>query len=219
MTNFNHIKHEIPRLKRIDSPAGRVYQTESGKSYPSVTAVTGLLGKQAIMEWRKRVGEEEANKISARAAGRGTRIHSLCEDYLSNKTPEVSMFDIETYNSIRKELDNINNIHCLETKLYSDYLEVAGTVDCIAEYKGKMSIIDFKTSGRMKSRDDIHGYFIQTSAYAVMFEERTGIPVDRLVILMAVDHEKHPLVFVEKRDDWIGKFQELREEYRQWKNI
>lgn len=216
---FTHIHHDIPKLKRIDSPAGRVYTTESGQAYPSVTAVTGLLGKEAILEWRKRVGEEEANRISARAARRGTRVHTLCEDYLSNKTPEVGLFDIDAYNSIRKELDNINNIHCLETKLYSDYLKVAGTVDCIAEYNGKMSIIDFKTSRRPKTRDEIHGYFIQTSAYAVMFEERTKIPVSRLVILMAVDDQPDPLVFVEKRDDWIGRFIELREDYRKWKNI
>lgn len=216
---FVHISHDIPQLKRVDSPAGRVYQTEDGKSYPSVTAVTGLHGKQAILEWRKRVGEEEANRISSRAANRGTRIHSLCEDYLLNKTPEVSMFDLEAYNSIRKELDNINNIHCLETKLYSDYLKVAGTVDCIAEYKGMMSVIDFKTSKRVKTKDEIHNYFMQTSAYAVMFEERTGIPVSKLVILMAVDDEPDPIVFIEKRDDWIHGFIGLREEYSKWKNI
>jgi len=216
---FTHISHDIAKLKRVDSPAGRVYQTPEGKSYPSVTAVTGLHGKQAILEWRKRVGEEEANRISARAANRGTRIHTLCEDYLSNKTPEVSMFDLEAYTSIRKELDNIDNIHCLETKLYSDYLQVAGTVDCIAEYKGKMSVIDFKTSKRVKSREDIHNYFMQTAAYAVMFEERTKIPVSKLIVLMAVDDEKDPIVFVENRDDWINGFIDLREEYKSWKNI
>lgn len=216
---FTHISHDIAQLKRVDSPAGRVYQTPEGKSYPSVTAVTGLHGKQAILEWRKRVGEEEANRISARAANRGTRIHTLCEDYLSNKTPEVSMFDLEAYNAIRKELDNIDNIHCLETKLYSDYLQVAGTVDCIAEYKGKMSVIDFKTSKRVKSREDIHNYFMQTAAYAVMFEERTKIPVSKLVILMVVDDMEDPIVFVENRDDWINGFIDLREEYKSWKNI
>lgn len=216
---FNHIHHEIPTLKRVDSDAGRVYQTESGKAYPSVTSVTGLHGKQAILEWRKRVGEEEANRISSRAAGRGTRIHSLCEDYLSNKDPDVSMFDLEAFKSLRPELDKINNIHCLETKLYSDYLEVAGTVDCIAEYNGKMSVIDFKTSKRLKDRDEIHGYFMQTAAYAVMFEERTGIPVSKLVILMSVDDHDKPAIFIEKRDDWIYNFIELRKEYKRIKNV
>lgn len=216
---FVHIHHDIPKLKRVDSEAGRVYQTETGKAYPSVTSVTGLHGKQAFFEWRKRVGEEEANRIAARAAGRGTRVHTLCEDYLLNKDPEISMFDVEAFKSLRPELDKINNIHCLETKLYSDYLEVAGTVDCIAEYNGKMSIIDFKTSKHVKSRDDIHGYFMQTAAYAVMFEERTDIPVSKLVILMAVDDHDTPLVFVEKRDDWIGSFIELRKEYKRIKNV
>ena len=211
-TAFQHIHHDIAKLKRIDSESGRVYQTPSGKAYPSVTSVLGLLGKAEILAWRKAVGEEEANRVSARAARRGTSIHSLCEDYLLNKDVNPGHFDLETFRSISPYLDKINNIHCLETQLYSDYLQVAGTVDCIAEYEGKMSIIDFKTSRRVKTRDDIHGYFMQTAAYAVMFEERTGIPVGRMVIIMSVDDEK-PLIFKEKRDDWIHNFIQLREDY------
>ena len=216
---FNHIHHDIGTLKRIDSPAGRVYQTPSGKAYPSVTSVTGLHGKDAFFEWRKRVGEEEANRVAARASNRGTRVHTLCENYLLNSPSEVSIFDIEAFKALKPELDKINNIHCLETKLYSDYLEVAGTVDCIAEYNGKVSVIDFKTSKRLKHRDDIHGYFMQTAAYAVMFEERTGIPVSKLVILMSVDDHEEPAVFVEKRDDWIGSFIELRKDYKRIKGV
>ena len=199
-------------MVRVDSPEGRKYQTPSGKSYPSVTSVVGIHGKEAIFEWRKRVGEEEANRVSARAARRGTAIHSLCEDYLLNKEVKPGLFDLETFGSIKPLLDRINNIHCLETQLYSDYLQVAGTVDCIAEFDGKVSVIDFKTSKRLKSREDIHGYFMQTAAYSVMFEELTNIPVSRLVIIMAVDDE-NPLLFIEKRDDWIYKFIELREDY------
>lgn len=211
-TQFQHISHDIPKLVRVDSASGRVYQTPSGQAYPSVTSVLGLLGKAEIQAWRARVGEEEANRVSARAARRGTAVHSLCEDYLLNKDVKPGPFDLETFNSIKPFLNRINNVHCLETQLFSHHLQVAGTVDCIAEFDGRMSIIDFKTSKRVKSRDDIHGYFMQTSAYAVMFEERTGIPVDRLVIIMSVDDDK-PLLFVEKRDDWIGKFIELREDY------
>jgi genome maintenance exonuclease 1 len=177
----------------------------------------GILGKAEILAWRARVGEAEANKISSRAARRGTAIHSLCEDYLLNKEVNPAPFDLETFGSIRPYLDKINNIHCLETQLYSDYLQVAGTADCIAEYEGKLSIIDFKTSKRIKTRDDIHGYFMQTSAYAVMFEERTGIPVGRLVIIMSVDDE-NTLVFKEKRDDWINNFIELRADYSKLHN-
>lgn len=217
-TAFQHIHHDIDKLVRVDSANGRSYQTPSGKAYPSVTSILGLLGKAEILEWRKRVGEEEANRVSARAARRGTAIHSLCEDYLLNKQVNAGPFDLETFNSIRPFLDKINNVHCLETQLYSDYLQVAGTVDCIAEYDGRLSIIDFKTSKRIKTRDDIHGYFMQTAAYAVMFEERTKIPVDTLVIIMAVDDEK-PIVFKEKRDDWINNFIELREDYSKLKNL
>lgn len=210
---ITHIHHNIVKLKRIDGPNGRVYETPSGKAYPSVTAVTGLHGKAEIIAWRKRIGEEEANRISKRATTRGTRIHSLCEDYLNNKEVVVDMFDQHTFKSIKPLLDRINNIHCLETQLYSDHLRVAGTVDCIAEFDGRMSVIDFKTSSRLKTRDEIHSYFQQCSAYAVMFEERTGISVGRLVILMSVDGENEASIFIEKRDAWIGSFIELREDY------
>lgn len=216
-TTFHHIHHEIDKLARIDSPTGRLYQTPTGRSYPSVTSVLGILGKAEILEWRKRVGEDEANRISARAARRGTAIHTLCERYLLNENVNPGPFDLDTFKSLKPYLDNINNIHCLETQLYSDFLQVAGTVDCIAEYEGKLSIIDFKTSKRVKSRDDIHGYFMQTAAYAVMFEERTGIPVGKLVIIMSVDDDK-PLIFKEKRDDWINRFIELREDYSKLMN-
>lgn len=217
-TTFQHIHHEIDKLTRIDSPGGRLYQTPTGRSYPSVTSVLGILGKAEILEWRKRVGEAEANRVAARAARRGTSIHTLCEHYLLNKEVDPGPFDLETFKSITPYLDKINNIHCLETQLYSNFLQVAGTVDCIAEYEGKLSVIDFKTSKRIKSRDDIHGYFMQTAAYAVMFEERTGIPVGRLVIIMSVDDDK-PLIFQEKRDDWIYKFIELREDYSKLKGF
>ena len=210
------IEHDFPSLKRVDSPQGRVYQTITGLKYPSVTSVLSMMDKSSLYEWRKRVGEEEANRVSARAARRGTAIHSLCEEYLYGKNPEPSMFDAQVFNSIKPHLDKIDNIHALESKLYSDYLRVAGTVDCIAEFDGRLSVIDFKTSRRLKSREDIPGYFIQTAAYAVAFEERTGIPVSRLVIIMAVDDEQ-PLIFKEKRDDWIDQFIELREAYSKLK--
>ena len=216
---FNLIPCEFPKLSRITSPDGtRVYETPSGKSYPSVTTVTGLLKKQAIVAWRKSVGEQAANEISSKAANRGTRIHSLCEKYLSNNEVDPGYFDKDMWDSLKNKLDDINNIYALEAQLYSDHLEVAGTVDCIAEYNGRLSVIDFKTSRRQKQRDNIYDYFMQCSAYAVAFEERTRIPVTQLVILMAVEDES-PLIFIEKRDTWIEGFKNLREEYRQWKNI
>jgi genome maintenance exonuclease 1 len=215
---IQHIHHDLQRLQRITTPEGRLYQTPSGKSYPSVTTITGLLGKEAIIAWRKRVGDEEANRISTKAANRGTKIHSLCESYLNNEHVEPDFFHKEMWNSILPELNKIDNVHCLESPLYSDHLQVAGTVDCIAEYEGKLSVIDFKTSKRIKSREDIHNYFMQCSAYAVAFEERTGISVPRIVIIMGVDDE-NTLIFKEKRDDWIGNFIELRKYYREQKGL
>jgi genome maintenance exonuclease 1 len=216
---FNHIYYDIPKLERKTSADGsRVYETPSGRAYPSVTTVTGLHNKQAILDWRKRVGAEEANRISTQAAKRGTRIHTLCESYLNNEHVEPNLFDTETFKAIKPYLNNIQDVHCLETPLYSDHLEVAGTVDCIAKYNGKMSVIDFKTSKRKKSRDDIHNYFMQCSAYAVAFEERTGVPVGKIVIIMAVDDDD-TIIFEEKRDDWINGFIDLRADYRSWKGI
>jgi hypothetical protein len=226
---FLQINHEFPSLERITKDGVRVYKTPSGKSYPSVTTVTGLLKRREIQEWRERVGAEEANKIAGRASSRGTRVHSLCENYLSNKEVAPSYFDRQIWKAIKPHLDCINNIHALETKLYSDHLEVAGTVDCIAEYEGKLSVIDFKTSTKAKQKEDIHDYFMQCSAYAVAFEERTKIPITNLVIIMGVDESHESLmgldqrgdaiVFREKRDNWIGEFKKLREEYRKWKAV
>lgn len=217
MKTFIH--HDIPKLERKTGPDGkRVYSTPSGKSYPSVTTVTSLLGKQAIMEWRKRVGEEEANRISARSARRGTAMHTLCENYLRGTPIEPDSFDNDMWKSIQPFVDKIDNIHALETPLYSDHLQVAGTVDCIAEYEGRLSVIDFKTSKRIKRSEDIKNYFMQCSAYAVAFEELVKIPVSRLVIIMGVDDED-PIVFNEKRDSWIGDFIELRESYRKMFDI
>jgi genome maintenance exonuclease 1 len=216
---FNRIYHDIPKLERATAPDGsRVYKTPSGRAYPSVTTVTGQHNKAAIIEWRKRVGEAEANRISTTAAKRGTRVHTLCESYLNNESVEPNMFDAETFKAIKPYLNNIQDIHCLETALYSDHLEVAGTVDCIAKYNGKMSVIDFKTSKRRKSRDDIHNYFMQCSAYAVAFEERTGVPVGKIVIIMAVDDDD-TIIFEENRDEWINGFIGLRKDYKSWKGI
>lgn len=215
---FNHIQHEFPRIKRTTNSDGkRVYETPSGKMYPSVTTVTGLHVKQEILAWRKRVGEEEANKITTRAAKRGTRIHSLCEDYLSNKESKKDLLDVDMWQTIQPHLDSINNIHALEKKLYSDHLEVAGTVDCIGEYKGKLSVIDFKTSRRRKTLQEIDHYFMQCSAYAVAFEEMLDIPVSNLVVIMAVDSDDC-IIFNEKRDAYIDRFIDLRKQYKKLYN-
>lgn len=198
---------------------GRVYVNVSGTAYPSATTVLSVLSRDSIAAWRKRVGEEEANKISSKASTRGTKIHTLTETYLKNenvsdKINEVraTMLDVEMFTKFKPILDPISNIHCQELALYSDHLRMAGRVDCIAEYNGKRAVIDFKTSNKSKSKSYIESYFMQTAAYAIMYEERTGIPVPWLVILIAVEDDD-PQVFIEKRDDWVKKLLRTRDYY------
>jgi genome maintenance exonuclease 1 len=156
------------------------------------------------MAWRKRVGEEKANAISRKATSRGTNVHSLCEQYLNNSEMQNMMPDAkEMFVSLKPYLDKINNIHYQECALWSNQLGVAGRVDCIGEYEGELSVIDFKTSARLKSRESIEDYFWQTAAYALMYEEMIGKPIDNLVIIMAVEDHK-PLIFKEKTENHIA---------------
>jgi genome maintenance exonuclease 1 len=214
---FIHVKDKVKTLDldTVYLDGKRHYVTPEGNVYPSVTTVVGAHGKDSLNEWRKRVGEQEADKISRQAANRGNKLHKLCEDYLNN---ELSIdgempTTIQLFNSIKPIIQNyINNIYEIESPLYSDHLKVAGRVDCIAEFDGKISIIDFKTSSKPKLESYILNYFTQASAYAVMFEERTGISVSRLAIIIAVENDQ-PQVFIKKRDDYIGKFIEYRNLY------
>ena len=209
-----HIAHpEIAQLTRVSVNGSRWYQTPEGKRYPSVTSVTSHASKGAINEWRNKVGHAEADKISARASNRGTRIHSLCEDYLNNKEIMPSDFDLDSWKSMRPLLDSIDNIHGNEIRLYSDLLEVAGTADCIADYKGTLSVIDFKTSGKLKNKDWISNYFIQCACYAMMLGEMVGILPKQIVILIAVDDEE-PQIFIEKTSDWMPFAIDARREFR-----
>jgi len=204
-------------LEQVNTDTGRFYKTPTGELYPSVTTVTGLFGKDAIKQWRARVGDEEANRVSSQAATRGTRIHQLCEDYLNNDDIDSSKYtldDVENFKELKPELDNnIDNIHLQEQRLYSDYLKIAGTVDCVAEWKGKLSIVDFKTARKAKNRDYILNYFCQATAYAIMYEERFNIPVSRIVILISVDNEP-PQIFEDRRDNYIKPLIDIREKYR-----
>ena len=174
-------------------------------AYPSVTTVLNVLSRDSIQKWKDRVGEEVADRVSRQASTRGTKIHLLCEDILNNKDADMSnmsLLDKEMFNNFRPLLYRINNIHGQEIALYSDHLRLAGRVDCIAEYEGKLSIIDFKTSAKPKQKKWISSYFAQAAAYAVMYEERTGIPIDQSVIMVAVEGDD-PQVFVEKRDNYV----------------
>ena len=197
----------------------RVYVNASGVAYPSATTVLSVLSRDGIAKWRARVGAEEADKISNKASTRGTKIHSLTETYLKNEdlkeaytSTNASLLDLEMFKKFLPILDPISNIHCQELALYSDHLRMAGRVDCIAEYNGQRAVIDFKTSGKLKKKQHISSYFMQTAAYAIMYEERTGIPVPNLVILIAVEDEE-PQVFIEKRDNWAKELLRTRDYY------
>lgn len=200
------------------TPNGRMYKTPDGKSYPSITTMLGYFSKAAIMAWRKRVGAEEANRISRRAAGQGTRIHHIAEDYINNK-PDYLKEDemphiLSMWKPLKKVLDeHLGTIVLQECPLYSHYLKLAGRVDLVAEFDGKLSIVDFKTSRRIKTRDEISSYFMQAAAYSIMFEERTGTPITQLVIAMTVENESEPLLFVEKRDDWAPFLIDKRDKF------
>ena len=197
----------------------RVYVNASGVAYPSATTVLSVLSRDGIAKWRARVGAEEADKISKQASTRGTKIHTLTETYLKNEdlkeaytSTNASLLDLEMFKKFLPILDSISNIHCQELALYSDHLRMAGRVDCIAEYNGQRAVIDFKTSGKLKKKEHISSYFMQTAAYAIMYEERTGIPVPNLVILIAVEDEE-PQVFIEKRNNWTKELLRTRDYY------
>jgi genome maintenance exonuclease 1 len=185
------------------SDGKRYYTLPDGTNLPSVTTVLGAMKKDAIMAWRKRVGDEVANAISKKATSRGTNVHTLCERYLNNDSLGDIMPDAkEMFNDIKPLLDQIDNIHYQEQALWSSKLGLAGRVDCIAEFAGTLSVIDFKTSKKVKSIKDIEDYFWQTSAYALMYEELVGTPINQLVIVMAVENSK-PLLFIQKTEDHI----------------
>ena len=154
--DFKHLNiHNFPNLKAKTTEKGRRYQVE-GNSYPSVTTVIGEKKKKSIMEWRRKVGEQEANAISKRATTRGNKCHKLAEDYLSNKPLDRYRDDVLSlglFHQIRPYIDKINNIHALEESLYSHTLKLAGRVDCIAEYDNELAIIDFKTSTKFKREE------------------------------------------------------------------
>ena len=215
---FNHVPIEIGKLVQVNSKGGRYYETPSGAKYPSVTSVTRLHNLESIQAWKDKVGEEEAGKISRRALARGNKIHSLAEKYLLNEGDLSDDFSKADFGVMIPYLDKINNIHCLETQLYSDHLKTAGTVDCIGEYEGKLTVIDFKTSAKLKKREWVKDYFMQCSAYAVMYEERTGTPIERLLLIINVEDEGVQLMDG-KRDDYIDDFLDLRETFRKLKEL
>ena len=203
MKNFDHVKlnGELPEITTESIKGKRFYVTPEGNKYPSITTVLSDRNKEGIVKWRESVGNDVANQVMRQAASRGTAVHTLIENYLNNE--ELSKQDVlpvALFTLLKPELDNINNIRIQEGGLYSDKLGVAGRVDCIAEYKGKISVIDFKTSTKEKKEEWVENYFIQGSAYCEMYEERFLQPIEQVVILIVTEDGAVQTFIKDKRD-------------------
>lgn len=211
--------YNFPKLERIDGEP-RLYITPEGAKLPSVTSVTGFTTKEGIQQWRNKVGEAEANKISKKASSRGTTVHNLAEKYILGDQEfdyyyKKAMPDaIDLFHKIRRILNNdVTSIHALETSIWSNYLKVAGTVDCIGLYKGKLAVIDFKTASKPKEERWIEHYFMQTSAYACAWYELTKEPINTLVVIVANDVDSQAQIFEKTTYPYLSKFQVAREAF------
>jgi genome maintenance exonuclease 1 len=217
---FNHI--ELPELQfELESEttdSGRVYSTPDGKKYPSITTVLSDYNKKAIYEWRQRVGNEEANRVSKAASGRGTRLHNAVEKLLLNEMTDMKRRAImpdalPLYHQIEPILkEKVNNIYGIEQPLYSHKLKVAGRCDCIAEWEGVISIVDWKTAKRHKNKEDITNYFMQAAAYAEMFGEITGRDINQIVIALANDTPT-PQIIIEEKTKYLSSLNNYLERY------
>jgi|TARA_B100000035_G_C21004730_1_gene556681 hypothetical protein len=203
----------LTELNAVTKTSGmRLYEVSEGRWYPSITTITSHKKKDSILKWRKRVGEEKANKISSQASNRGNKFHGMVECYLKNEgLPKDETHPLASYlfRSAIETLDRINNIHLLEAPLFSDHLRIAGRVDCIAEFDGELAVIDFKTSTKPKQESWIENYFVQEAAYAAMYYERCGVEVQKVVTIIAV--EDGTMQVIEKRN--LNELYKLLQEY------
>ena len=199
---FDHVELDLQPLEREHIDGVRYYKIPDEEELikmVSITSVTSHFNKEIFVNWRKRVGNEEADKITKAATGRGTDMHTLTEHYLKNEDlPEVRPISDFLFKIAKGKLNKIDNIYALEGPLYSKELGIAGTVDCIAEYDGELAIIDFKTSKKPKPRNWIEHYFVQCMAYGCMLYEMKGISIKKLVIIMACENGE--CVIYEERD-------------------
>lgn len=229
---FTHETIPLTEMTAVTTDLGRQYQTPEGLQLPSITTVLSILSRDSIAKWRARVGEKEANRISYRASTRGTAVHEICEQYVNNdpdydkymamnidtgeqtltkRTPDL----IESFLKLKPILDErLSTVYAQEAPLYSTHLGVAGRVDCVGVFDGKPSIIDYKTSMKPKRLDWIKNYFMQESAYSIMWEERTGMPITQLVTIISVDNHE-PQVFIEHRDNWVRPLRDTIAQYNE----
>lgn len=215
-------RHNLITLPEIYSETNketgkRLYTTPTGEKYPSITTILSSTKKDTIKAWRERVGNKEANEITKRASGRGTSLHSIVEDYINNKPVKNQGSNIAGYvhfKTIQHEVDKIDNIILQETGVWSDYWRIAGKLDCLAQFCGKLSIIDFKTSRKPKPRAWIENYFIQGSFYADAVKERTkGIICPKQVVIIMANDDQSFETYVEPVDAWLGKLEKIRNDY------
>jgi CRISPR/Cas system-associated exonuclease Cas4 (RecB family) len=208
---FTHIDLNLPQLTRESIDGVRYYNIGGeNKKLVSITSVISHYNKDKFAKWRKRVGEEEANRVTKRATNRGTDTHTLIENYLLNEElPEVQPISEMLFKLAKPTLNRINNIHCLESSLYSEILGVAGSVDTIGEFDGELAVIDYKTSAKPKPREWVEGYFVQTMFYGMALYEMTGIQIKKLVIIMTC--EDGECVVYEERD--LEKYMRLVIQY------
>ena len=215
MKKFNHVGTTLTELTTENIDGKRHYVTPNG-SYISITTLLANLSKDGIQKWRNRVGATEANRISTKASRQGNAIHALCEKYIKNEEgflTESMPHLVEMFESILPLLDRVDNVHVTEGAMYSDELGLAGRTDLIAEFDGKLAIIDYKTSRRIKTWEMCASYFMQGAFYAHAYEERTGIPINNIVIIMAVENEE-PLLFRETKDRWIEPLRQVIHKYK-----
>ena len=216
---FVDVELEPLEVEPVNKDGVRFYKLpKTDKYYPSVTSITSFKNAKFFKEWRTKIGEDEANRITARATQRGTAFHSIAEDYINgeldlDKYLDNNPLSVRMFQSAKDTLNRINNIHCLESFLYSHYLGLAGRVDCIAEFDGELAVIDFKTSTKEKKEDYIEHYFVQETAYAAMFLERTGIEVKKIVTLIATEEGSIQIFQKHNLDDYLQLLKSYIEEF------
>ena len=206
---------EVEEIQSVTTESGRVYETPDGRRYPSVTTVLGRRPEKlkSLLAWRKRVGEEQANRISTQASRRGTAVHTLMENYIIHgQEPDKKEMptSLLSFRSLQKVIDeNLEVVRGVEIGLYSHYLKLAGRCDLVGQWSGRNAIIDFKTSRKLKKEEWIEDYFLQCTAYSIMFEELTGIKTTGIVVLVAVDDYDMPQVFMKNRNQYTQKLLEI----------
>ena len=216
---FVDVDLEPLEVEPVNKDGVRFYKLpKTDKYYPSVTSITSFKNAAFFKDWRKKIGEDEANRITARATQRGTAFHSIAEDYINGeldleKYLENNPLSVRMFQSAKDTLNRIDNIHCLESFLYSHYLGLAGRVDCIAEFDGELAVIDFKTSTKEKKEEHIENYFVQETAYAAMFLERTGIEVKKIVTLIATEEGSIQVFQKHNLDDYLQLLKSYIEEF------